>query len=160
MKVMSGATTDVLLLTFKLWRNMPQSQTEMKRYLKQANLCTNSLHTVQVTSLSLFFHSLMTSPSLKQTKSACMCLYVWCKLATHWKSCYLPVYLGFSSVRGEAVREIEIGCERRITVQLILNGICISFTPHCKHPNSSHIPFNLLTHTRPSTSNRFLSIMT
>lgn len=35
--------------------------------------------------------------------------------------------------------ETEIGCERRITVPLILNGICIFFTPHCKcKPPTAH----------------------
>lgn len=144
---MSGATIDVFTLPFILWRNynvpVPQSlsQTEMNRYSEQKYIPSLhwSVQTVLVTSLSPVFDSLMTSPCLQQTQSVCMCLFVWCKWTTTWKRPYLSVYLGFNHCGGEAVGETEIGCERRITVPLILNGICISFTPHCKYnPPTAH----------------------
>lgn len=142
MKVMSGAT-----IPFKLWCNYnvpvprPLSQTEMKRYTEQKYIL--SLHwsvpTGQVTSLSMLFHSLMTSPCLHQTQSVCMCLFVWCKWTTTWKRPYLSVYLGFNHCGGEAVGERKVECERRISFPLILKGICISFTPHCKYnPPTTH----------------------
>jgi len=143
LNMMSGATIDVLSLPFTLTQLQHACASDSVSDWDEEIYASTFVSTVSPSDcpspLSPFFYSLMTSACLHQTQCVCKCLNVWCKWTTTRKRPYLSVYLGFNHFGSEAVGETDIGCERRITEPLILNGICISFTAHCKYyPPTTH----------------------